>query len=79
MTSNNIGGLGIKCEKQKIIILKIQKTLADLGMRIDFLNINCIFLKEKYIIFHSYICELFIKRKSLRDKRAEDVIACALL
>lgn len=77
MTSNNRGGLGIKCEKQKIIILKIQKTLADLGMRIDFLN--CIFLREKYIIFHSYICELFIKRKSLRDKRAEDVIACALL
>lgn len=27
--------------------------------------------------FHPYICELFIKRDSLRDKRAEDVVACA--
>lgn len=79
MPSNNIGGSGIKCEKQKNYYIKIQKTLADLGTRIDFLNINCIFLREKYIIFYSYICELFIKRESLRDKRAEDVIACALL
>lgn len=51
MPSKNIGGLGIKCEKQKNYYIKIQKTLADLGTRIDFLNINCIFLREKYIIF----------------------------
>lgn len=49
MPSKNIGRLSIKCEKQKI--KKIQKTLADLGTRIDFLNINCIFLREKCIIF----------------------------
>lgn len=77
MPSKNIGRLDIKCEKQKKInyYIKIQKTLANLGTKLDFLNINCIFLREKYIVF-THICELFIKRDSLRDKRAEDVIAC---